>query len=221
MDAVRAHVRSLNVANMARIDTFLAPALRALRETGRLADTLVILTSDHGENLYEHADDYGHSHAFNASSAIPLVLHVPGAPGARDDGLASLVDLAPTIYGWTGVAPPQPLSGRNLLTATPRGAEWIYVQGWDASGGGWARALVGGGQRILRHADGREALYDQAADPGERDDLAAGHPERVERERRRLDAAIAAMAEADDSPIGSDALPADVRERLRRLGYVE
>jgi len=85
-------------------DERLEPFLAWLRSTERLEQSVLVFTSDHGEDLLEHGR-WNHGYAlFQHSLRIPLMIRLPGARGAgrRDDRLASLVDVMPTLLGLAG-----------------------------------------------------------------------------------------------------------------------
>ena len=83
---------------IAAVDQEVGRVLDALRETGQLARTVVMVTSDHGESLGEHEYYFDHGEdLFEPSLRIPLVIAAPGAkPGQRNDAMASTLDLLPT-----------------------------------------------------------------------------------------------------------------------------
>lgn len=225
MDAVRAQVRCLYMADLARMERFLEPVLVALREDGWLDRTLVVLLSDHGESLYEKADSYGKTHVYNASSHVPFVVHVPGEAGSERDDLVSLIDVPATVYGFTGVVPPPGIRGRDLLHDPPRGAEdWVFVLGRDVPNRAFARGVqFGDGNKWIRDGAGREQWYDVARDPTESyDRLRVGAP-RAGDVRARFGEAVSGLEGGEDAAEGLpvDALDPNVVDRLRSLGYVE
>ena len=186
------------------IDENFGLLLRRLDELGLADDTIVVFMTDNGTATGVELDADGFPQegpgSFNAGMRgkkgspyegghrVPFLLRYPGAGvgGGRDvSQLTSYVDFMPTILDLCGVTPPPHRSfhGRSL---TP------LVQGEDD--GSWAqRILVADTQRIANPAKwrlsavmrgpwrllhGRE-LYHLGDDPGQRDDVAAGHPEVV------------------------------------------
>lgn len=106
-----ARVRDLYDGEVHYVDAEIGRLLARLRESGELARTLVVVTSDHGESLGEH--DYWFEHgrdAYEATTRVPLVVRFPDAeparprPAQRSDDV-SLVDLAPTLLAWAGLEP--------------------------------------------------------------------------------------------------------------------
>ncbi|MEM9557357.1 MAG: sulfatase [Acidobacteriota bacterium] len=91
--------------------------LERFLERADLADTTVrIVTSDHGESLFDRGRYLGHSYSFDdAELRIPLIVHVPGQLPARRDEPVGLLDLAPTILRLAELEVPATLPGIDLL----------------------------------------------------------------------------------------------------------
>ncbi len=96
--------------------------IASLRERGLLEKTLVILTSDHGEGLGEHAYYFEHGgEVYEDNSKVPLIVRYPDGrvAGTRVRELVSLMDVPPTVtaylgLGWRGAASPD---GRDWAPA--------------------------------------------------------------------------------------------------------
>ena len=92
-------------------DSHLARALATLEEAGELDNTLVVVTSDHGNPMPRSK-----CNLYDSGTRVPLAMRLPGTiPGGRKvDDLVSLVDLAPTILDAASVDVPDIMSGRSL-----------------------------------------------------------------------------------------------------------
>jgi arylsulfatase A-like enzyme len=99
------------------VDDRLGEFLGRLEERGISDDTLVIVTSDHGEEFFEHGGKTHRSSLWLESIAVPLIVRWPaGIEGGRFiKGNVGLVDIVPTICAATGVELGAPTSGRDLL----------------------------------------------------------------------------------------------------------
>ena len=100
------------------VDSRVAQVWQALQKSER--DTILVLTSDHGEAFYEHRY-LGHSNVlWEEVVRIPWIVWAPGRipAGTRIDTAAQTVDLMPTIVEACGLTPPGGLPGLNLLDAT-------------------------------------------------------------------------------------------------------
>ncbi|MGD8282181.1 MAG: sulfatase [Gemmatimonadota bacterium] len=98
----------------------IAPLLDWLRGNGRYDDTVVVVTADHGEELYEHRRWAHGETLYNAVARIPLILKLPRSrPGRRPPGssvseLVEQIDVFPTLCAITGCPIPDGLDGRSF-----------------------------------------------------------------------------------------------------------
>jgi arylsulfatase A-like enzyme len=188
-------VRATYYGMMSEVDAQLGRLFDGLRAQGHWDDTLVVLTSDHGEQLGDHwlTEKLGW---FDQSYRIPLVVRDPDARATAgtivSDRFTENVDLMPTILEWLGLPVPLQCDGRSLL-ALLRGeapTRWRDAAHWEWEFrdpvGGWAEGLLGlsmdqCGVSVLRdehgkyvHCTGLPALfYDLDRDPDELVDRAA------------------------------------------------
>ena len=120
-DDVR-QIRALYDGAITSIDDAAARLLDALREDGLADDTIVVVTADHGETLFDHGHGQGHGdHLFgDEGTHVPLVIVDPrrgSSRGRRDARVVRDVDLAPTLYELTGTTAPRDLDGSSLVPA--------------------------------------------------------------------------------------------------------
>ena len=168
-------------------DSWLGRLLDALAETGRLDDTVVIVTSDHGDMLGDRGVFFKMSF-FERSARVPLIMAGPGIPpGTTAPNACSLLDLLPTLLDIAsdGGARPEfgtPVSGRSLWELACGGADDV-----DETVGEYMAVLTSHPLFMIRrgrhkyvHCDSDPALlYDVETDPLERTNL-AGHPDYAE-----------------------------------------
>ena len=111
-------------ALITQIDEQIGRIMAALRRRGMLNDTLVIFTSDHGDNLGDHDLMYKWLMTDEAVR-VPMIVRLPDADGASpppdrsgaaDSALFSQIDIGPTILEAAGVAAPHRLDGQSNLT---------------------------------------------------------------------------------------------------------
>ncbi|MFH1144131.1 MAG: sulfatase [Candidatus Eisenbacteria bacterium] len=225
-------------AALAELDDLLRSLLTSLEADGQLENTIVVVTSDHGEHLGDH-HMLGHQHSlYNALIHVPLVIRYPQriAPG-REPGPVMNYDLFPTLLELAGVEPPDagggavsllaPLAERRRISEglgvfrDPFAAVQQMHPDWDPRP--WdreLRALIEGRDKFIWSSNGGHELYDYRDDPREERDRAAGETDVVARLAQTLDGAIAALerrAPADAAP----EMPPAHRERLRSLGYID
>jgi arylsulfatase A-like enzyme len=212
------HVRRLYDAEVRAWDDAFAALLAGLDRLGLRDSTVVVVTSDHGEEFQEHGRLTHGSHLYEESIRVPLVLAGPGVPVARRADPAQGIDLFPTLAQVLGLTPPAALPGRDLLH-TPTGTAAVSETSRGIAPDGAAVDLVAisdGGWKLVRTpALARTELYDLARDPLEREDRGGAAPEAV-----RLATALDAWQAAAPLPPPMVAGDGAFRERLRALGYV-
>lgn len=131
MDAAEvAQLRATYYGLMAEVDDQVGRVVAYLKESGQYDDTLIVLTSDHGEQLGDHYL-LGKVGYFDQSYHIPMIVRDPareadGTRGRIVDRFTEAVDVMPTVLGWLGLPTPRACDGRSLLPFV-RGGE---VDGW-------------------------------------------------------------------------------------------
>ena len=229
---------------LASLDATLAPLVEALP-----ADTVVVVHGDHGERLIEGTLEYrwyrlwrdllgasrtrkreGHeSDVYEVLIRVPLIVAAPARlpAGTTVTQLVRQVDLAPTLLALTGVGAPPGIDGTSLLPAVA-GADLgleAFVEAFGRVRGTPRDRRVGWRTPRWKYVVAPEApdvaaeLYDLAADPRERRNVAALHPDVT----RALDARIVAVERTSAGEVAalSAQEQATIERRLRELGYVE
>jgi choline-sulfatase len=200
------------------LDDNIGRVLRALDETGLADDTLVVYTSDHGDNLGTRTF-WGKSNMYEESVGVPLMLKGPGIPaGRRVATPVSLVDAYPTIIEAVGealTAEERSLPGRSLLSLLNGGdADRTVFSEYHAVGSVTGIFMVRFGRYKYVHYEGyRPQLFDLQADPMETRDLAleGGHEVILAEGERRL------RAICDPQRVSEQAFD-DQERRIRELG---
>jgi arylsulfatase A-like enzyme len=218
-----AHLVDLYDAGIRQMDTELGRLLDFLDEEGLADETLLLLTSDHGEEFLEHGQLLHGRTQYEEVLRIPLLVRGPGVPaGLRIETTVSLIDLLPTVLATVGApllasADGVDLSplwrGKNdLATRVLFGEADHYRNQHDET-----RSVRRGRFKLIYNRATRErSLYDLETDPGERRDLAAEHPELAQALMAGLREFMAGQVESNTGSVLSDE---DI-EHLRSLGYV-
>lgn len=99
------------------VDHQIGRLLDELASQGLDENTIVVLTSDHGEEFFEHGHKIHRTHLFRESVHVPLIVTWPGhlPEGVRVPAPVGIVDIVPTLAELTDLAVPEELSGRSLL----------------------------------------------------------------------------------------------------------
>ena len=205
---------------VAAADAALAPILAPVLEAAGAGRTLVVLTSDHGEALGDHAEATHGVFAYESVLKVPLVIYQPRLfkPAVVQDA-AGHVDLLPTVLDVLSIPVPDGLAGRSLVPAirdtSHRSPATTYFEALSPSlNRRWA-PLYGIVRERTKYVElPIPELYDLQADPRESRNLADSQPQRVT-EMRHL---LADMRRADSGARRS-AEDAETRQRLRSLGY--
>lgn len=224
---------------IAMTDTLLGRFLQSLQETGVLDRSILIVTSDHGESLGEHAM-IGHNRMWEEQLQIPLFIRFPNQEfaGLRIDEPTMLVDVFPTVLDYLGLKSPEGVQGESLMPVIRKQKTW-RSQGMAEEGVEFIR------YRTARHAqfsshrfdnrwkfnlegleDGSVSveLYDLVNDPGEVQNLMAT-PEgetRYEaflREYAKWQEQNANQDERYRGPLLSDVISQQLSTELDELGY--
>jgi arylsulfatase A-like enzyme len=225
------------------MDTELERLMERLRELGLDQRTLLVFTSDHGEEFFDHGLEGHGQTTYQELTHVPLVVRYPGIvpSGQKIDETVGLVDVMPTMLSLSRLPIPEEAQGQSLAplmntsvssgswkprpvftdrpaaphfaSPAPRASESFSVihEGWK---------LIWNTQRPAGKPE--YELYDHRRDPGDRQNVAAQHPDVVQ----RLSRLIAGWKQESlrkrlppDEVAGRDLRPEE-RERLRALGYI-
>jgi arylsulfatase A-like enzyme len=176
-------MRALYAGEVTMVDHWLGRFLDRMDELDLFENTLLILLSDHGHALGEHGYTGKPHYALwpELTDIVFMIRHPEGkGAGETSDYYASTHDVAPTILGFLGVEPVQPMEGQDLsMLLEGRGPEQRPHFTLGYSEFVWARDE---GYAMFGRNDGEEArLYDLLADPKMDRDVAAKRPDVVRR----------------------------------------
>ncbi len=224
----RQHLLSQYDGGIAYMDWSLGRLVDQLKQRGLYDNTLLIVTSDHGEAFGERAM-VGHAlSVYQNMVHVPLLIKYPrqNSPATVDDSV-SLADLMPTILSVLGYPAPKNLQGRSLWkTDSAAGNEPIsetfvhpLISTWTPRFLRSEQAIFSGSLKFIQSSRGDRELYDLARDPNEEHNLFAGQP--VERLELKLVQYLKAAA-ADNRRQGAAAKAgSESIEKLKSLGYVQ
>jgi arylsulfatase A-like enzyme len=241
-----AGLQDLYDAEVASWDAELAELLRQLELRGFLANALVVVTADHGEEFQEHGRLQHGETLYNEVLHVPLLMRLPQQTQRIDiRDTVSLIDVTPTLLDYSGVPPPDRFEGRSLrrIIAQAHGwRRWLATLRSFAGDAGSPRAsfselfpycerqqgdaqlhrrsIIADGRKLIVRADGSAEAYDLAADPKEQ--TAATLPAGTAGELSQLLRHFAERVATTASP-ASHGRPLDpaTRERLHALGYAQ
>ena len=220
------HLIDLYVAGVRQTDAQVGRLIEHLRTSGQLESTLIIVTSDHGEEFLEHSGVlHGRTH-YDEVLRIPLILRGPGIPrGRRISDPVSINDILPTTLALLGLPWKEKTDGidaSQLWRSESREAARERILFGEADHENERPDIL----RSVRDAQykliynrltQRTALYDLRADPQERHDVGDAHPEI----KRRL---LEELGRFESVRLSGDRLPPldeKTKRHLEELGYLQ
>ncbi len=236
-DEDRRFFHRLYEAGVTGADRETSDLLDLLAEVGAYDDVILVVTSDHGEAMWEHGIE-GHTNIFDEVLRVPLIVRLPGAryAGRRVPETFASVDLVPTLLDLVGVPPKMEMEGRSAARAlaTGRWEEHAAYSAWwfspDRAPGSFSTRTRSAKRFDVEphkapdwiRAMAPSAFYDLAADPGETTNL-AGKGGAAEEELSRLAADATALWEKLRRRHGGDGAATDLGEAeieaLQGIGY--
>ncbi|HQZ15724.1 MAG TPA: sulfatase [Vicinamibacteria bacterium] len=218
------HLRALYDGEIRYTDNEIGRLITHLKERDVWRNTMMLVTSDHGEEFLEHGSWEHQKTLYEEVVRIPLVVAGPGVAPRRETKAVNLLDVAPTILDFLKAGVPPTMKGVSLLQPvsdqretygetdqTPDGARLSFLRGGAAS---W--------KAILRSDPGKQAIrssewFDLAKDPGEKTNRPPAESLRAGIEARTREAALKSRSSAATKPVE---LSPEQREKLRALGYI-
>jgi arylsulfatase A-like enzyme len=242
----KAYVEALYDGGIAFTDQQLGLLFEELDARGLLDRAIVVITSDHGEQFWEHGSWRHGSTMYDHQLLVPLILRLPPqlrrelagkrrdleAAGRVVEQQVQLVDIYPTVLELLGVELEHQLQGRSLrpllegkeLPERRAFSENTNVNSFERKAFRTQRFkfIYSFPKKSNRTASDEYCeLYDLSEDPQEQHNLAAGNTELVESLREE----IRALWSGEDIESLQEKVPADIspelREQLKALGYVE
>lgn len=221
---------------IAHTDAQIARLISKLKKNGLYDNTIVVFTSDHGEEFGEHQASY-HYTLHEEVMRVPLVIAGPGIAPGTDDTPTRQVDILPTLLDLLEIAPPvMDLPGRSLMAPSDKEGLAIFMER-DRPPPYNQRGVIVDGYKliVIERADtasipetsrGTYAeiknvhpgiqLYDLNQDPGEQSNIYSdSHPK-----ARELLQLMAEHFSGEVKPLRSVELDENLRDKLRSLGYI-
>jgi arylsulfatase A-like enzyme len=222
------------------LDGLLEDLLATIGALGLDERTLVVFTSDHGEELYERNGYLHHSASiYDSVLKVPLLFRWPGAvPAGRwIRGIAESLDVAPTVLDLIGVDAPAPFEGQSLAPAIAGSADLRERSAYAEIEDRVVSVRTARFRFVHNPTDfdfplgkddyrsvypiATEELYAHGDDPGERRNIADSRPDEARKLQERIERWQLRHDWNERSRVHRRrAIPADVRQSLEALGYV-
>lgn len=173
-----AYLEGLYDTEIREVDDALSEIFAFLSVAGLWEETVVLVTSDHGEEFLDHGSLRHGYRLYDESIRVPLLMAVPNRPAGRSRELAQHVDLAPTLLSALGLAAPDAFQGRDLFGAESDGGGPRSIFSSTSWRGIDRCAVRRGDWKWIAHRDtGEMHLFNMRDDPAEQRDLLADHPD--------------------------------------------
>lgn len=180
------YIVSLYDGEIRHVDDAVGELVGALDELGLAEQTLIVVTSDHGEVMVRNGIFFDHHGLYEETIRVPLILRQPGRvpAGRRVGSFVQHLDYAPSLLRWAGATPPDSMEGKDfggLASGSGDSALWDRVvcceNTWQAK---WCVRTDRHKLIVARAPDAygtppRE-LYDLESDPGETTNLVGSDP---------------------------------------------
>lgn len=224
-DSMLDSLRTAYIERIEKVDSKLNELFRAIDDGNCRKNTLVILTSDHGEGFYEHELLCHGNSLYDELVRVPLILTGPSlSAGARVRSPVSLTDLMPSILTWAGVHVPAHLRARPFIDLLDEAADTNRT---IISFSENALAEPMGHMYTIRTQDykyinlterNKEMLYNIASDPREILNLSNQEPDILEKHRGMAEDFRKNM---NRHPAIRRELTDELSNQLKALGYIE
>ncbi len=215
-------------AEISAADDGIGQILETVHSLGRERDTVVTLTSDHGESLGEHEEKTHAVFIYDATVHVPLIMRYPRLlpSGKLYDSPVRHVDIAPTLLAMAGIAPAHSeMQGVNLLPALLGHESAPKLTQYSESllaelGFGMAplHALREEGYKWIRAP--KPELYDLKTDPAEVHNLYPQQPSRWKSLDHELDQVLTDSEKRNFQP-QEVPVERDTLQMLQSLGYLQ
>ena len=169
-EADLAQLRAHYDSELAYVDAQVGRLLAGLTDRGLRANTLIVLTSTHGMQLFDHGGLGDSQSLHDELIHVPLLLSGPGVDPGLNEVAASLIDLAPTLCAYLDLEIPPEMEGRPVQTLPVRGNRILFSETDRIRR---RRAAMDARYKVISDLEsGDLRMYDLLEDPGETRDLA-------------------------------------------------
>ena len=228
------YLQKMYDAEILSVDIEFGRLLNALDVREERDSTIVVLTSDHGEEFAEHGA-YFHGHSlYDELIHVPLII-AQGKQfnGARIPFTTGLIDLLPTLVTLAGGKPPQYIQGKTLLNEdgtraiSEDRAVMMDLDYYTPNTDEWEASMTLGSHKLTTVANGKKIrAFNRAADPMERHDLFDSPPQEsgeLDKLTRRFKDELsksADLAKTFGPPVWSNSSE-EFQAELEALGYLQ
>ena len=210
------HLIAVYDGKILRTDGFVGLLLNTISDYGLLNNTIIIVSSDHGEEFGEHGK-FGHAQQlYEETIHVPLIIYNPEIQkGIRVKTQAQLIDVVPTILDMLDIRVSKQFQGKSLLPT-------MLVQNsrdfnnYVFSFHGDMLSIRTNEWKLIFRVNGKHELYNLISDPNEKNNLAEmNNYKLIELKRKLLD-----WSNSIGIKQGAKISSKDLEDKLRQLGYI-
>ena len=226
-DEERDFYLSLYDGEIAYVDHHVGLLIEKLKELGVYDETLIIVTSDHGEFFGEHGVWEHTVGPYEEVYKVPLIVKYPGSgKRGRDSRWVQTVDILPEVLETVGLPIPADVEGSPLSLVdhpilTEQYPNTYWAKNYGSRYGRSYRSVYERPWKLIVYIDDTMELYNLAEDPFEQNNLFQQEQRRAIAMRRRLRKYIASLSPTRPADEAVESLDDSTVKRLKALGYVQ
>ncbi|MBI5376040.1 MAG: sulfatase [Candidatus Schekmanbacteria bacterium] len=209
-------------------DDVFGELLKEFEKYGILENSVIVITSDHGESFMEHGKWYHADNVYRELIHVPFIISYPPLfeKGKKIDTVVSHIDLLPTLLEIAGINPASRIEGKSLVPLLEgKGNKWedksVYCETRKYDGLDLRTIILDNYQYILNYKDGMEELYNMADDPLETKNLINEKKILSAEMRKILEHEVSTKEKLAKKPLLVEEMEKERIEKLRLLGYIK
>jgi len=194
-----------------------------IKSNGLSRRTILIILSDHGENLRYHPPLFTHVGLYDSSLQIPVIFRYPGVirPDTRIKSQIENIDILPTILSLVGVEVPRYIQGRDLSPLLTENGTMDSLTGVGYASVPTGECVRSPDWKYILRPDGNSELFDLIADPAETLNVIETHPEVAAHYHDLLiEKRISIGGTIGPTINRRSEISREARQRLKKLGYL-
>jgi len=213
-------------ANILYSDEYIRRIIMYLKKKGKFDDTLLIVTSDHGEAFMEHGRLLHNSTVYDEMIHVPFVIKFPDSINMKNitvGKLASLIDVAPTLLDIMGLEKESEFRGSSLLPAIIENKEVRSLVYSGAEGVSISRTVRNTHYKYIYNPGAIDELYDLPKDPSERENIIHENPiiaGYYGQKLREIEKGTNVFKEGESKKVEFRTIDKEKMQQLRDLGYI-
>jgi arylsulfatase A-like enzyme len=220
------HIQSQYDGGIAYLDFNIGQLIKTLKGYASYENTLIIITSDHGEAFGErHLLGHGLS-VYRDEINVPLIIKYPHMKqGDHVSETVSSIDIMPTVLDVLGYEMSDSIHGQGLVNMNKRDGNDFFSESYPSRAvignsrfKRVERAVISGKYKFIGSTAGKKELYDLSSDPDEKENLYRADDELSREFEMKLARWLKTVKAESSSPLKLDS---DALERLKALGYIK